>query len=100
MLLVNPAKRCSIDDVRVHPCFVPASHSFNLSFNCIFNSWVLQNGEPVPKAQIPHYIGAVELDPILLEEMSLMGFDPEAVAQSVRQQQFDGTSITRLFQIK
>jgi len=51
---------------------------------------VLLNGEPVPKAVVPSYIGANELDAVLLEEMAMMGFDPEAVAASVRGQHFDG----------
>jgi hypothetical protein len=50
----------------------------------------------VPKAQLPHYIGASELDADLLEEMSHMGFDPATVIKSVQSNLFDGTIFSRV----
>lgn len=78
MLVVDPAQRATIDEVRVH-------------------TWLLYNGQPVPKAVVPDYItnkSPSSLDQAILDDLASMGYDREAVVRSVLSGAFDDEAAT------
>jgi len=73
MLVVNPAQRATLDQVREHP-------------------WIRVNGQPVPKADVSPMNRPLMIDDIdqsVLEEVVKAGFDREQAIQAILDRTYD-----------